>query len=304
MLVPISSRQDPSEAEIHSRIAIAFIVLQLAGGFGLLVTLLTAIVSPSVKRYSTWYSFGTSWILSSISYSLLAIAGQRTGPKPAFGLCLAQSALIYAAPSLTACTTLALITHMLLNLRRLLANAPFRTNSGAVAALLIVPYIVWLAMFVGVLLYGLSNPDTVRRSLNGTYCDSTNSTMSKISSLIVMCCMVLIVGQQGVIGVRLYRNRRMLSGCGQVTMVARIMLFSLLGVLALGVAIAYVMTSKHGQVFDIILASLPVLAVFIFGSQLDILRIWMCRRRKSSSHEKLFTPHSKYSSVSTEESFS
>ncbi|GLB38954.1 hypothetical protein LshimejAT787_0601160 [Lyophyllum shimeji] len=296
--------QETAQQIIHARVALAFIVLQLVGGCGLLIVLLTAAIGRGVKRYSTWYSFGASWVFSCVCYTLLAFAGQRTGPDPEFGLCVIQMALIYAAPSLTACTTLSLIIHMLLNLRRLLANAPFRTNSGAVAALLIVPYLVWLAEFLGVLLYGISTPDTVRRSLNGTYCNSKNPLLSKISALIVVCCTVLTVALQGIIALRLYRNRTVISGCSQsVTMAIRVMVFSLVGALALGVAIAYVVTYQHDQAFDMILASLPVMAFLIFGSQPDLARVWMCRRDRTcqAAEKSLLLSHSQYSSVSTQE---
>jgi len=297
-------RQDPEPLEEdvgnHERIAQAFVVLQLIGAFGLLAVILTAAVGRYVKRSSTWYNFGISWIISSVSYTLLAIAGQRTGAEPDFGVCVVQSALIYAAPSLTGCTTLALITHMLMNIRRLLANAPFSTNARVVVALLVVPYIVWLAIFLSALLYGIANPDTIQRSPNTTYCNSTNTLWSKVSSLIVAGCMVLIVIALSVIGKRLYRNRRAISGSSQsFALVARVMIFSLLGVLALGVAIAYVMTAKHGQAFDIILACLPVLAVLVFGSQLDLIRTWTCQAQIIPRRDKAV--QSQYSSVSTQE---
>jgi hypothetical protein len=121
--------------------------------------------------------------------------------------------------------------------------------------------------------------------------------------LVVVCCMVLIVALQGVIALRLYRNRSIISGSSQsVTMVARVMIFSLLGALALGVAVAYVVTYQHDQAFDMILASLPVLAFLIFGTQLDLVRVWMCHRDPKPPTEKPLLLHSQYSSVSTRES--
>jgi len=301
-----SQSQEEIEKIIHDNVAAAFVALQLIGGCGLLIVVLTATFGPGVKRYSTWYSFGASWVFSCLSYTLLAFAGQRTGPVPDYALCVVQSALIYAAPSLTGCTTLALVVHMLLNLRRLLANAPFRTESGIIAALLIMPYVVWLAEFVGVFVYGFINPETVRRSPNETYCDSSNPMLSKISSMVVLACMVLIIVIQGIIAVRLYRNRSVISGCGKsITMVIRVMLFSILGALALGVAVAYVITWQHDQAFDMILASLPLLAFLIFGSQLDLIRIWTCRGNRNRNprfQEKKLQLHSKYASVSTQDS--
>ncbi|KAF9458171.1 hypothetical protein BDZ94DRAFT_1271413 [Collybia nuda] len=311
-LIPTTSQMSPvkvsliSWRDIHGdkgsyeRVVEAFIALELSGACGLLAILLTAIFGPDVKRYSTWYSFGASWIFSCISYTLLFTSGQLYRPLPDYGLCVVQTALIYAAPTLTACTTLSLIVHMLLNVRRVLADAPFKTKSGAVLALLIVPYIVWLVSFTGVLLYGISNPETIRKSLNGTYCDSTNPMLSKISSLVVVSCMVLIIAIQGIIALRLYRNRHIISGSSHsVTMAIRVMVFSLLGALALGVAVAYVITWQHDQVFDMILASLPVIAVLIFGTQMDLVHVWMCRRRVIKKHSR---PISQYAAVASLES--
>jgi len=301
---PLSRSQDDDEQIIHDRVAIAFVVLQLVGAFGLTIVVLTAMFGRGVRRYSTWYSFGALWVFSCISYTLLAFAGQRTGPEPNTSLCLVQSALIYAAPTLTGCTTLSLIVHMLLNLRRLLANTPFNTESRAIVALIIFPYIVWLAFFLGVFFYGLDNPDTVRRSPNNTYCDSTNPVLSHISSLVVLSCMVLIVAIQGIIALRLFRNRRMISGSSQsITMALRVMVFSIIGALALGVAVAYVITWQHDQAFDMILASLPVLALLIFGSQLDLIRIWTCRPHRTSTITEKPLILSRYSAVSSNESF-
>lgn len=78
----------------------AFIALELAGAGGLLIILATAMFGPGVKRYSTWYSFGASWVFSGISYTLLFLTGQLYRPLPNYGLCVVQTALIYAAPTL------------------------------------------------------------------------------------------------------------------------------------------------------------------------------------------------------------
>lgn len=277
----------PQSQKTHDQIALAFIILQLFAACGLSVILLTAALSRNVKRYSTWFSFIGSWVFSCICYSLLALAGQRTRPDPDFGLCITQMALIYTVPSLTACTTLALSFHMLLNLRRLMTNVTFRTNSGTVVAFLIVPYIIGVIEFIGIFLFGYFNPETVEKSANGTYCHSANRTLSKISSMVVVCCSVLIVAIQGMIATKLYKKRGIISRSGQsFTMVVRVMVFSLLGALALGAGVAHAITVHHDQPFDMILACVPVLATIVFGSQLDLVYVWICHKKRTSSIEK------------------
>jgi hypothetical protein len=90
----------PGDVGSHGRVVEAFIALELVGAGGMLIILATAAFGPGVKRYSTWYSFGASWIFSCISYTLLFIAGQLYREQPDIGLCMVQGALIYAAPTL------------------------------------------------------------------------------------------------------------------------------------------------------------------------------------------------------------
>jgi hypothetical protein len=109
---------------------VGFLALETFGWSGSLIILLTVIFS-NVRRHITWINFCMSWILSSLSYCLLLFARQDYGPEPNHILCLVQSPLIYAAPTLyvsnliykkvilayiltrrTAGTTLALVIHV------------------------------------------------------------------------------------------------------------------------------------------------------------------------------------------------
>ncbi|TFK41759.1 hypothetical protein BDQ12DRAFT_720573 [Crucibulum laeve] len=288
------------DAAVH-----AFIAMQLIGVGGLTIITLTAAFSRSVKRLSTWYSFCASWIISGISYSLLTLAGQQTGPEPAHTLCVAQAALIYAVPPLTASTTLALVIHMLMNFRFILSETAFQTSAITLTVLLVTPYSIWLVIFVGVVAFEAENPGTVRRAPKGTYCDSTMEAWSKIASISVVSISAVIVVIQTWLAFRLYRNQQTItSGSHWRTTVIRVMVFSFLGVLALAVAVAYAITSQHDQAFDLLLASLPVLAVLIFGTQMDLVRVWAFWRYYTlvpvQSNKSLLSMRS-YASVPTQE---
>lgn len=87
------SHPHPSEAGV-----LAFVALNLAGGVGLVLVLITAALSRKVKRNPTWYSFCFSWVFYAVSYSLLFLAGEQTNPTPPYSLCSTQAALIYALP--------------------------------------------------------------------------------------------------------------------------------------------------------------------------------------------------------------
>ena len=82
----------------HEAAGRAFVALNLAGGVGLVLILMTAALSSKVKRSPTWYSFCFSWVFYAVSGSLLFLAGEQTNPTPPPSLCSTQAALIYALP--------------------------------------------------------------------------------------------------------------------------------------------------------------------------------------------------------------
>jgi len=124
----------------------------------------------------------------------------------------------------------------------------------------------------------------VQKGPNGTYCDLSSFTPSKISGLIVVLATLPIIGIQGYTGRRLIRrNLNFLKDFALVKMAIRVMVFSLLGVLGLGIGFAYVLFSERGLVFDVIMAILPAAGVIIFGTQMDLVNVWLFRRPTEDS---------------------
>ncbi|KAF8211691.1 hypothetical protein K438DRAFT_1807733 [Mycena galopus ATCC 62051] len=261
-------------SHVDSQFVNAFFGLQLGAEVCMFIILLTALGSPTVKRNSTWYTFCFSWILFCISYTFTFIIGQQNSPT--FGPCVTQAAAIYAAPILTGFTTLALAIDMLLGVRAAITTQiqPARRYSITLA-LLIVPFVVWLSMFLGFLAFGVSNPTLVRMGPNGTYCDLNSYTPSKISGLIVVLTTLLTLISEGYVATRLFRNRNLLHDRRFAAMAIRVMVFSLLGALGLGIGFAYVLFSEQAPAFDISTALLPVGAVITFGTHLDLLDVWL-----------------------------
>jgi hypothetical protein len=87
-----------NDSHSHEARVRAFIALNLAGGIGLVLVLITAAISRKVKRTPTWYSFCFSWVFYAVSCSLLFLAGQQKNPMPTHSLCSTQAVLIYALP--------------------------------------------------------------------------------------------------------------------------------------------------------------------------------------------------------------
>jgi len=155
------------------------------------------------------------------------------------------------------------------------AQIPLRRRFWLTMTLLIFPLFIWLIMFVSMLVFGINNPKLVRKGPNGTYCDLDSGTPSKISGLIVVLGTIFTLLIQGYIGTRLVRNRKLFKDRRLIKMVLRVMIFSLLGALGLGIGFAYVLFSEHGPAFDIITALLPVGGVIIFGTHMDLFNVWL-----------------------------
>ncbi|KAJ7667482.1 hypothetical protein DFH06DRAFT_1380488 [Mycena polygramma] len=274
----------------HSQLVGAFFGLQLAGEFGMFVIVLTALGSPHVKRNSTWYTFCFAWILSCISYTFVFLIGQQRSPT--FGACVTQAAGIYAAPVLTGFTTLAFATDMLLGVRAAAKQLPLKRRFWITMALLIIPYAVWLFMFIGILVYGINNPSLVQKGPNGTYCNLNTPIPSKISGSLVIFATLFILLIQGYIGKRLIRNRKLLQDARLIKMALRLMIFSLFGALGFGIGFTYVLFSEPGPASDIVTALLPLGGVVIFGTHVDLFDVWLFWRRPRADFSEIAEPKS------------
>ncbi|KAJ3917665.1 hypothetical protein F5877DRAFT_67998 [Lentinula edodes] len=76
---------------------IVFNTIEAIGFAGAFAITITALLSPSIPRLSTWYLVLCSSGVYSLSMLLLAIARAQSGAEPNSTLCLIQGALIYSA---------------------------------------------------------------------------------------------------------------------------------------------------------------------------------------------------------------
>lgn len=81
----------------------------------LTAVLLPALISRHVYRMRIWYALICSAIVYCVSFFLLV--GYQMGPgEPPFGLCVAQTVMIYAAPVLVVSYALSLSMELLLRI--------------------------------------------------------------------------------------------------------------------------------------------------------------------------------------------
>ncbi|KAF5383233.1 hypothetical protein D9615_004917 [Tricholomella constricta] len=319
MSTPSPESQQTAEQITHERVAAAFIALQLIGGCGLLIVVLTAMLGRGVKRYSTWYNFIASWrtvpkpdfvlcvIQAALIYAaptfqldlvriwtcrgfrrpkaaenpplLLFFGGSLNGPQPPYTLCLIQGIMIYAAPLLTAGTTLALTVQIWFLVRPVVTSASSKTGRippVLLTVLLIFPYILYVAFLVGTLVVGWRDPRTVRRVGSGMYCSFANKIPGRLTTGLVLLIMVPCV----VLEILICKALRLQWAFFKrqpdaLSMALRVVAFTFVGILSIALSVVFFFMIRHGSELNIVISILPVSAVLIFGTQPDLLRVWM-----------------------------
>ncbi|KAF5327131.1 hypothetical protein D9619_004957 [Psilocybe cf. subviscida] len=258
-----------------------FDALYIAGLVSLIAIVLTAWLSPTIRRSSTWFMFIWSWLLLSIAN--IIIVGQQTGPEPMTGICLFQAMLIYGLPVLSSFYAVAFTLQVYVNIQGAIQGRP-GVSRNQLIAIHALPIVSCVGVFIEVLVLGLSRPDAITRDDTGMFCHLASSFPSRLTAGITIFAMVVFM----VLGFRLYRiiRRRQealieISGPGAKgylsrDVVTRVLVFSCCPIIALTVSSLQYLSSSHlkDTTSNIILAGLPLVASFIFGTQKDILRVW------------------------------
>ncbi|KAE9393236.1 hypothetical protein BT96DRAFT_228671 [Gymnopus androsaceus JB14] len=258
-----------------------FIVLQLFSLVSMIIILLTASVSSLVKkRHLSWSNFTATWIFSCISYSLLVGAPITWQPK--YALCLTQAALVYTVPTLTACSTLALVIQILITVCSFATTSPKNAGSAShrlsTFVLFVFPYLCGGGMFVLSLTIGLKDRSVVARAPGGFYCNMTNTLPGRLSAVIVTVIMIICIYLDVYICVILRRHWHIVSGNLQASLatVMRVLVFSAVSVVAvmLGLVFFFMPLSKHGPGLELVLSLLSFGVVLVFGTQKDLVQSW------------------------------
>ncbi|KAJ8521367.1 hypothetical protein ONZ45_g1942 [Pleurotus djamor] len=274
----------------------AFNAVQITGLVLLLLVILTSWLSPKVKRSIPWYNIIISWIFS--AFSFLLIIGKQTGPEPPFGLCLLQSIFIYAAPSMlvishlisSTCSNLFLPPGTLVSACASLWSVSSATNRQSASRkwrffIIFLPYIVPALVIIEALALGLTHRQTVKRTLDGMYCHLEMPTPSLITGGIVVFVMIAVLPVVGVTTYMFIRNwnafRQMRvreTGGVPPRMVIRFGIFCLLPLPIVTISLVSINFRDGGPQsaeIQVGIATLPIVAALIFGTQTDILSVWM-----------------------------
>ncbi|KAF8811683.1 hypothetical protein BYT27DRAFT_6439547 [Phlegmacium glaucopus] len=270
---------EPHESVIkpNIRFIIAYNVLHIFGLILIFAILCTAWFSPSIRRSTAWYSFNCAWILSCVG--CLLILGHQTGPLPGHIHCLFQAMLLNASPALNALTFVTFMVEISLTI-----SGPTTIFRITKMIFYFVPYAVFTGILVEVLIFGLLHPTAVLREPNGSVCYLSIWVPVRITSAIVICSVsaCLILGVRIILKYRKHRRACktfLIRNNTPLGLILRLGVVGLCSILSIGLGIVHE-TVGLDNVFSLSSAALPPAVGIIFGSQGDILRLWMFWRKR------------------------
>ncbi|KAF7318369.1 hypothetical protein HMN09_00345700 [Mycena chlorophos] len=266
---------DPAP-DLRTPLLAVFLTLQIIGLVGSGALVLTTTLSSRAPRNATWQNFFTSWIISTVSYSLILFAGQIHLKNPTFGVCLAQAGLIYGIPALTAASTFGLIAQIWFSVQTLLLHK-VKYERICTICILILPYFVLFGMVVASWITGINNPSRVQLIGSGMYCHiGPSAILGKASAALVALTLIPTLALEIAICIALRRNWAAFKKMKHsLSITIRVLIFTLFGILAISLSAVFVFSNSHGAAINVVIATLPVIAVIIFASQKDILLVWM-----------------------------
>jgi len=269
-----------------SRAIIAWTVFQVAGGQVLLPILVATFLFSRATRHPTIINMCITWILSSIVSCLLFYSGEyhHLPEGSASPLCIAQASLVFAIPPMLAASAFGAIYHVWFTVSSTLkGQAALKNCTVRSLVLLLLPYVLLVAFGVGgaivVLTRPLSNVSLARRVF---YCSPFDFLFSNfaagVSALILLATLfyevrICLIVRRNWIGLR-----KAGRGSGfDLSFTLRVCIFGIYVFLGFLASIASVITTT--AIPDLFLATVPVAIAFLFGSQRDVLRVWMFWKR-------------------------
>lgn len=263
-------------------LTISFVLLGITG--------LTAKLSSRISRSKTWYLFIGSTMFWCAAYLLLL--GQQGNQEPPFSICLLQSALVYSANPVATLSALGLVLelHMKLNILSFSDKRLKEWQSWFLA----VPPAVGVVVFFYVLGVGAAHATAVERDPSRIFCHIAHIgsfgigqpfIISAVTTMIPDAFVLLfsgLVATKVCISKRRYGQALPPNENARITVswvirvTALTVLLSIGNVMAITSLVMDPSTSAAG--WNLALTSLPVSVFLVFGTQMDFLHLWCCRR--------------------------
>uniref|UniRef100_A0A8H7Y2X3 Uncharacterized protein n=1 Tax=Psilocybe cubensis TaxID=181762 RepID=A0A8H7Y2X3_PSICU len=156
----------------------------------------------------------------------------------------------------------------------------------------LVPCGAFFCVLLEIMILGLINPNSVERHPLGMYCHLTTSAAPKITAALTIMALAIFICIEGLIAFMLWRLWKSTGRLSPLRnsydhisfdVALRVVIFGFCPMVAIGVSSLqyFPRTNIDTITSTIIQAVLPVVAGLIFGTQRDILRVWMFWRKNS-----------------------
>ncbi|KAF7292139.1 hypothetical protein MIND_01240900 [Mycena indigotica] len=273
-------RGRPEEVASQNPAAVmAFNILSATGFILLLLTFVTAALSRTVRRVSTWYTYIAAWaIYCLIPFPILGHQTRFTSP-PGLLPCAVDAAMMYASRPYAGFATLALLLHLYITISTRLKRT--HVPRWFVVFLMTFPVLVYLSLFLGTLIVGLRNASLVELEPGGYYCHLTTPIPTIICAALVGFVTIAVLVIEVLTFILLCRHWRAFRALQrrnepgvELGSIIRVSAFAILPFVGLVLSFLTYVPRLVGRIFpvyNLLLAFLPVAAALIFGSQTDIL---------------------------------
>ncbi|KAF9062313.1 hypothetical protein BDP27DRAFT_1451820 [Rhodocollybia butyracea] len=227
-----------------------------------------------------------SWVVFCMSYLLLFFSGHAFDGEPELSLCIIQSSLTYAVSPFAAACALALVTQLFFNINSALTGNSIGGSRYWRVILIAAPYAVFFFLVLESTIIALAAPNAEFSSIS--YCSLQSNVPSRITSALDVVLVLPVLVLNVLIYLRFRKHRAVLRTGNLKSMFIRVSAFMVFGIIAVAVGslffvIAFLNAegSNTGLVeLDIILSTLPIAAVIVFGTHKDLLVVWLFWRKK------------------------
>ncbi|KAJ4485834.1 hypothetical protein J3R30DRAFT_1413640 [Lentinula aciculospora] len=172
-----------------------FIILHVLAEVGSILLLLTYFFSKNVHRPPTLVNFWITWLIYSVSYSLLLYDKQQYSHPDT--LCRVQAAMVDGSSSMVVTAGLVAVVQPPHVIYKSTSTARLKSRIRLVLCLF-VPYMVFLAFSVGTALVGRKN-FLLTNPMNGLYCSLDVDGFSRYAipayCIVVMTCLLGFEGE-------------------------------------------------------------------------------------------------------------
>ncbi|KAH8813943.1 hypothetical protein DL96DRAFT_1625768 [Flagelloscypha sp. PMI_526] len=273
---------------VDGKIIFLYDTLLVVGFYATGIVICTAAFSSRVQRSWNWYMAMIFWNLSCVEHLLLLT--RQSGPQPPHALCLIEAGFVYAAPAASALAMACLVLQFYATLLEVLI--PRRGLEKLVSrTLLFFPPLVFLGVFTSSLVIGLENPNRVMRGPVQVYCHVLDPFLPNLaSSIVCFAAGVMIIFEVLACHILCRRWQRIkdlkasVRNTISVTTLIRFSLFTVGPVIGVGVSISRMgPTPRDSLTAAFTEASYPLWAALIFGTQRDIMSVWMFWRKSKQN---------------------